>query len=86
LAFHTKPLKHTFRFPVRLTFLDKKVPNIGHGGGGARGEARRWGGVVARGGEGRSSITGAVVKGKCAPGPFLSVLVIKCLTHHFYLT
>jgi hypothetical protein len=26
------------------------------------------------------------VKGKCALGPFPSVLVIKCLTHHFDLT
>jgi hypothetical protein len=26
------------------------------------------------------------LKGKCALGPFLSVLVIKCLTHHFDLT
>jgi hypothetical protein len=26
------------------------------------------------------------LKGKCDIGPFLSVLVIKCLTHHFDLT
>jgi hypothetical protein len=26
------------------------------------------------------------LKGKCALGPFLSVLVIKCLTHNFDLT
>jgi hypothetical protein len=26
------------------------------------------------------------MKGKCTLGPFLNVLVIKCLTHHFELT
>jgi hypothetical protein len=26
------------------------------------------------------------LKGKCAPRSFLSVLMIKCLTHHFELT
>jgi hypothetical protein len=30
--------------------------------------------------------SGDLVKGKCALGPFLVVLVIKCLTHHFELT
>jgi hypothetical protein len=34
---------------------------VGHGGGGPRGEPRRWGAVVARRGEGRSSIAGAAV-------------------------
>jgi hypothetical protein len=27
LALHTKPYKHTFRFPVELTCPDGKVPN-----------------------------------------------------------
>jgi hypothetical protein len=29
---------------------------------------------------------GGILKGKCVFGPFLSVLVIKYLTHHFDLT
>jgi hypothetical protein len=33
----------------------------------------------------KSPIRGRL-KGKCALGPFLSVLVIKCLTHHLDLT
>jgi hypothetical protein len=33
----------------------------GRGGGGGRGESRRWGAVVAHGVEGRSSIAGAAV-------------------------
>ena len=32
MAFHTKPYKHTFRFPVGLTRPDGKVPNTSERG------------------------------------------------------